>query len=409
VVDTQLVAIDPRLRRVVILAFLLALGAVLAGSLSAARFGAAQKITDTPGFVAVTPDGRFVVSSVVSQGSGFGIALTDRLTGKTSDAFHAPGNVVVIDPVVSGDANYVAFATEQQLSPDDTNNGFDVYVVDTHSGALRRASVDASGNQAAHGIGSCLAYAAAISPNGRFVYFSSTARDLIPNDKNGSSSDIFEKDMKTGRLRIVSATSTGRQLPEAGLHGHFGLSADGRMLVFAGWPIDRPRLRSGLDRGFPIKVVYEKNLLKGTLTLVPEPKSTAATPDWVHTDATGRHVVFGFWAYHSEQIYVSDVVTGRYKLVTVTGAGNPANAWSFKPSISGNARYVAFTSQASNLAPSDSDHTLDIFIRDLQRGTTKRILGGPPYDESTPEIALDNRGDALYSYQAGTFFLPVGS
>jgi Tol biopolymer transport system component len=89
---------------------------------------------------------------------------------------------------------------------------------------------------------------------------------------------------------------------------------------------------------------------------------------------------------------------GRYVLVGATAAlvaaapaaaaagraGPPAqparaqaNAASFGATVSGDGRFVAFSSDASNLVPGDSNHATDVFVRDVRDGTTRRLSVGP--------------------------------
>ena len=59
-------------------------------------------------------------------------------------------------------------------------------------------------------------------------------------------------------------------------------------------------------------------------------------------------------------------------LVSVTTGveGTPGNDMSSSPAVSADGRLVAFESNASNLDPADSDNSLDVFVRDVQAGTT---------------------------------------
>ncbi len=50
-----------------------------------------------------------------------------------------------------------------------------------------------------------------------------------------------------------------------------------------------------------------------------------------------------------------------------------ANGASFSPSLSADGRYVAFSSLASNLVADDNNMKKDIFVRDLQTGTTTLV------------------------------------
>lgn len=72
-------------------------------------------------------------------------------------------------------------------------------------------------------------------------------------------------------------------------------------------------------------------------------------------------------------IFVRDRQTGETTRVSVTASGAEANEGSGGAAISGDGRYVAFVSDASNLVANDTNSTTDIFVRDRQTGTTIRI------------------------------------
>jgi len=53
--------------------------------------------------------------------------------------------------------------------------------------------------------------------------------------------------------------------------------------------------------------------------------------------------------------------------VSVDSAGSEASGGSHSPRISASGRFVAFASQASNLAPGDGNGETDVFVRDRKR------------------------------------------
>lgn len=71
-----------------------------------------------------------------------------------------------------------------------------------------------------------------------------------------------------------------------------------------------------------------------------------------------------FVAFQSFQIFVHDRRTGTTEPVSVDSAGTPGNTISFAPSISATGRFVAFTSFASNLVPGDTNRRDDVFVHD---------------------------------------------
>ena len=74
-------------------------------------------------------------------------------------------------------------------------------------------------------------------------------------------------------------------------------------------------------------------------------------------------------------VFVRDLVGGTTTLVSrATGAaGTKGDGTSLPPDISADGRYVAFASTATNLDPADSDANGDVFVRDLQTGTTTLV------------------------------------
>jgi len=117
---------------------------------------------------------------------------------------------------ISGDGRFVAFVT------DDTNGLSGIFVKDTVTGATRRVSTDSSGAQ-----GSFQSMEPSISADGRYVAFASGASNLVPSDTNGAQ-DVFVKDTVTGITRR-GAWRWLDPAPRCGLAESQGSSApDGR-------------------------------------------------------------------------------------------------------------------------------------------------------------------------------------
>ena len=65
-----------------------------------------------------------------------------------------------------------------------------------------------------------------------------------------------------------------------------------------------------------------------------------------------------------EDVFVHDRRDGTTTRVSVSSNGDQSEAPSLQPAISGNGRYVAFTSWASNLVPDDTNGHPDVFVHD---------------------------------------------
>jgi TolB protein len=188
-----------------------------------------------------------------------------------------------------------------------------------------------------------------ISVNGRFVAFDSRASNLVRSDGNDLS-DVFVRDVKTGRTRLVSVGVEGA---DANGSSYFAsVSAGGRFVAFV----------SGAS-----------NLVRG--------------------DSNRR-----------DDVFVRDLNTGETRLVSIGLSGAPANGRkSLQPSISANGRLVAFRSYASNLVAGDTNGRSDVFVRDLDRGQTWRVSvrsnGAQANDQSLyPSISADGRFVAFRSH-----------
>jgi Ca2+-binding RTX toxin-like protein len=94
---------------------------------------------------------------------------------------------------------------------------------------------------------------------------------------------------------------------------------------------------------------------------------------------------------------VRDTLTNTTTRVSVDSAGNQGNNGSFQSSISADGRFVAFTTNAFNLVPGDSDRSTDIFVRDTLTNTTSRavdIASDQAFGSSffnPPSISADGR------------------
>jgi Tol biopolymer transport system component len=80
--------------------------------------------------------------------------------------------------------------------------------------------------------------------------------------------------------------------------------------------------------------------------------------------------------------------------VSVDSSGGQADSQSFQTSISGDGRFVAFMSYATNLVAGDTNGDLDVFVRDRANGTTERVSvrssGKQVHgDSSEPAISAD--------------------
>ena len=94
---------------------------------------------------------------------------------------------------------------------------------------------------------------------------------------------------------------------------------------------------------------------------------------------------------------------GEITRVSVDSTGAQANDYSRFPSISGDGRFVAFESEASNLIAGETNGVGGVFVHDLQTGETTRVSvdsSGAQADNGSGAAAIssDGRFVAFYSY-----------
>jgi Tol biopolymer transport system component len=94
-------------------------------------------------------------------------------------------------------------------------------------------------------------------------------------------------------------------------------------------------------------------------------------------------------------VFVRDALSGASVLVSVNTNGVVGDGYSTDPAISADGRYVAFTSLADDLVKGDTNRALDIFLRDVRAGTTTLVsvnaagTGPGNADSSSPVLSSD--------------------
>jgi Tol biopolymer transport system component len=139
-------------------------------------------------------------------------------------------------PVLSEDGNRLAFSTFWPLLASDTNNLWDIYVYDHSASSLQRVSLTSTGGERNQGTESASrSVAPAISGDGRFVAYATTASNVVAGDTNGVQ-DVFVADTQTGAVTRASVSSAGVQGnadSPLGQGERVALSYDGSWVAFS--------------------------------------------------------------------------------------------------------------------------------------------------------------------------------
>lgn len=265
-------------------------------------------------------------------------------------------------------------------------------------GATTLVSVSRTGSTAVGGFGVPVA-------GGERVAFSSTASTLDGGDTNGSA-DVFVRDVpySTSRIPFDPADQFN------GASSQPALGASGNDVVaFASSATNIEPDTNGVQDVFAS--VEEAGSVFRVSESVSGQQANGASGDpsvargsvqfdriWVAFTSVATNLVVG------DTNGVADIfVAGRPTRVSVTSDGGQAHGGaSTDPSISADGLVVAFTSQATDLVPGDTNGVADIFVRDIAGQTTRRVSvsngGGQSQGaSSSPSISEDGRFVAFAS------------
>ena len=242
-----------------------------------------------------------------------------------------------------------------------------------------------------------------ISDDGRYVAFCSHATNfvpLLPGDNNYSC-DVFHFDRNTDSIRRVTHGYDGSESNRGSFHP--AISGDGRYVAF----------ESDSDNLVPGDTNYARDVFVcDTLTDTIERVSVAS--DGTQADAAcraaaisgdGRYVAFHSYATNlvagddngfKADIFVYDRQTDTLECVSLATDGSVGNGFSTSPSISGDGRFVAFESWAYDLVPGDANNRMDVFVYDRQTDSMEMVsrasTGVQGNDQSQyPAISADGR------------------
>jgi len=297
----------------------------------------------------------------------------------------------------SSDGRYFVFGTSNiGATPGDGSTDTDLLVQDLQTGELIPVSVDVDGGDVMNDVDQ-----PTFLTDSRYVVFSSRASDMVAGDTNNSG-DVFIRDLEEGTTIRISLTADGSQIDD-GVAG-YSISPDGKYLAFSSWS---DTLTPGDENFFPDVYVKNRETGAVTLVshdpdgfaVGGDNMEMAADGRYVLFRASER--VLGEGSSLRTEVYVKDLDTGQITWVSRAASGAAGNgAHGFATSISADGRYVVFSSDASNLVAGDTNGMTDVFLRDLQEDTLVRISttsdgsqagGFPVSHRQDPMISADGR------------------
>ncbi|MDB5385913.1 MAG: hypothetical protein JWM11_1559 [Planctomycetaceae bacterium] len=372
--------------------------------------------------IAISDDGRFVsfssnvadpIPGVTNPNQDQAIFIDDLQTGTTTLVSHDTANDGQIngnsvDFSISNDGRYVVFrSADANLVNGDLNNGSDVYRWDRTTNAVSLVSVNASGTGAGNSE-SAVGDPPKMTPDGRFIVFTSDASDLV-SGSGGNVTDIFLRDMGDG---TTAPSTTVMDINSAGTgpgnDNSFApsISADGTKIAFVSNATDLttdPSAEGG-------EKTYVRDRITGTTTLATVNLAGEGVSGSGFISSNGRFVLFesgtagivpGFVDGNGggQDLYLRDLQQHLTKLVTVnqsgTASGNADSSSSNATNLfSTDGSTLIFDSSASDLLPGDRNELNDVFAYQVAGFGS---ISGHVFDDSNHDGMQEN-GEAGVPY-----------
>ncbi|MEU4623343.1 hypothetical protein AB0G04_25650 [Actinoplanes sp. NPDC023801] len=345
--------------------------------------------------------------------------LATDLVSVTADG--TQGNENSILPSVDADGRFVVFQSQaSNLTSDDDNGKYDIFLTDRGSGSLELISRGADGGPLPGNSGGARISAdgrfvtyyswtgtsaeppkvqvydrvarateqipagarggmfPTISGDGRYVTFASGSEDIVP-DANGWYGDVFLHDRQTGETKIASSSADGTQGDRSSSKGV--VTADGRHVAFAS---SATNLVPGDTND--AEDIFLKDLTTGDIQRITVTSDGSQLTDfWIYSDpsvsADGRYVSYSTTGAFDPadvnediDVYVRDTVTGTTTLVSRRASGEPlSSGWASSPAVSGDGGSIAFWSNSGQIVAGDTNYTGDLFVYDRTSGITERV------------------------------------
>jgi Tol biopolymer transport system component len=352
------------------------------------------------------------------------------------------GNASSDNPSMSADGRYVAFESlATNLTEGDSGRYWDIYRKDLESGEILLCSTSSGGES-----GNGDSESPAISRDGRYVAFQSSASNLVPDDRNDSfnpsinsdggfiafhsradnfvaqelyktedqnrRNNVYRKDISSGELVCCSTTPDGEL--GNGDSEYPSISADGRFVAF------ESNAKSFVPGEEYMEYrIFRKDLLTGEMILCSASIRGVTAIDHsgnASMSFDGRYVAFESYAVNlvpetmdlqerRSRIYRKDTSTGEIVCCSASAGGELGEGDFGCTSLSGDGRYISFCTNSDNLHSGDANKGINVFRKDLETGEiimcSTSSTGKPGNSESmNNSISSDGRFVAFGSLAA---------
>ncbi len=286
-------------------------------------------------------------------------------------------------PSLSGDCSLLAFAVAGE-----------VYVRHLPTGPSVLVSVGLNGTRGNRPSGM-----PALSSDGTRIAFDSAATNLVPGPQNRHD-HIFVRSVLGEETVRVSVNGSGELADDANLafHGGLALSRVGSVVVFNSHASNLVPSDSNGRIDVFLRMLPNGPTVRASLSLSGEQGNGDSVSPAISGD--GRHVVFASDSNNlvpddtnsARDIFLRDRQTDRTVRLSASSDGAEANGASDAPTISVDGRFVAFSSEATNLAPGAPVALRSVFVLDRQSGKVEAVTAGLGPEERADFPALNGDG-----------------
>ena len=218
-----------------------------------------------------------------------------------------------------------------------------------------------------------------LAKNGCLISVMSDATNLVPDDTNGLR-DVFVIDTKRDETLRVSVSSSGEQADGASNSG--ALADNGRYIAFHS---EATNLVPDDTNG--VNDVFVHDLKKRTtwrISVASDGTQADGGSAWPAISRSGRYVAFRSGATNLvpgdtngvADVFVHDLNSGTTIRASLTTSGEEPNGDSIRHAMSNNGRYIAVLSTATNVVPGDTNGHADVFVHDLKTKKTTLVSVG---------------------------------
>ena len=370
--------------------------------------------------VGISPDGRYalfesVASDLVAGDSNnvSDVFVRDLVNGATwlvsVNTNGLSGNNVSRSPAITSDGRYVAFTSKaSDLVAGDTNGIADVFIRDLQGNTTTLASVRASPINSSTMPSS--SETPAITPDGRYVAFFSTATNLLPG--LNLAGEVYVRDLVADAT--IWASTNARAIAKSVIGSsnvvscNLSISADGNFVAFEACTNTST---SPSERGIILRYSRQSGLTDLVYTNASVSLAGFENIHSLDMSPDGRFITFvanvNGTSGTNTAIYLWDAQTGTNTLVSADLTnGLPTNAFCDSPVVSSNGQFVAFLSSATNLTTNSLANPFHLYVRNMQTGTTWLVdadtngVGAGVNSTTVPGMSADGQSVAFESVQS---------